>query len=403
MRVSRVLAMSWRSVWSHKGRSFLMMIGLVVGIATLSVILALGKGTKGEIERRVRVFGTDVVMVAAGGGKMFGPPDERVTSLTLEDARAIEEEIEGISVLAPTVVKLAQAISCRGYNTSAAIFGVTPEWEWAWDWHAWRGGFITEEDLDSHSRVCLLGQSVMRDLSLAPGSIGEVVRINQVDFEVKGILEKRGTAPHGADMDNRVIVPLTTAMRRLFNIDYLGQIRIRFQDPKAIERAVPRIQALLRERHGLGPGIPDDFRILTPTGAAQMARGVSGTITLLLSLISAISLVVSAMVVANVMLISVTERISEIGVRRALGARKGDIAWQFLLETLAITVAGGILGFVLGGVVALGISWFRNLPCIVSWEPAALSLAISVAIGVLSGLQPARKAAQLDPVEALRR
>jgi putative ABC transport system permease protein len=203
-------------------------------------------------------------------------------------------------------------------------------------------------------------------------------------------------------MDNRVIVPLTTAMRRLFNIDYLGQIRVQFKDREKIERSAQEIRVLLRERHGLLPGVPDDFRVFTPTAVARMAKGVSGTLGLLLSLIAAISLIVSGVVISNVMVISVMERVSEIGLRRALGARKADITLQFLVETLMITLAGGSVGFLLGVIVAKGVSWFHDLPSMITWEPAMLALLLSGIIGLSSGLHPARRAARLDPAEALR-
>lgn len=402
MRISRTIKLALRGLLANKVRTVLMMAGIVIGITTLTVIVSVSKGANAKVMKGIRNFGTNAVMVVAGGGKMIGPPDERVTTLSFDDAEAIRHEVKGISIIAPTAMKSEQTIVAGGQNTQAMVIGVTPEWEGAWEWSADTGEFISEEDNTSLAKICVLGQTTAKSLFGNSDPVGESVRIGSVTFKVKGVLVRKGTSPAGTDMDSRVIIPLSTAMRRLFNVTYLSQIRLYVGDVRDIERIAGEVTEILREKHHTAPPNTDDFRVVTPTAVAAMARKVAGTIGLFIGLVSLISLVVGGVVLANITLVSVSERKKEIGIRRAVGARKKDILLQFLIETVVLAIIGGAIGAVAGAFISKLLSLLTPLPAIISWEPFVVAFLVSAVVGVISGVQPARKAASLNPIEALR-
>jgi len=399
---SSVISISLSGLAKHKTRMVLMMLGVIIGIATLTVVVSLGKGMQKKVMKNIQSFGPNAVMVSAGGGKMFGPPDDRVTTLTLEDADAIRQAVAGVRSISPFTVNLEQTVIYGGRNTSSPVVGVTPEFADAWQWYAEQGEFISEEDNASLSRNCMLGQTVVRELFGEQNPIGETVRVNNTNLRVTGVLQKRGTSPHGMDMDRRVMVPLTTAMKRMYNINHVGMIRLYLDDPAGLEEATKAVTALLRERHHITPPQEDDFRVVNTMSMAMMAKKVSSTLSLSLGLLSLISLAVGGIVIANIMFIAVNERRREIGIRRAFGATTGDIKRQFLGEALIVTIGGGIIGTILGIVVSHGVGMIKKMPAVVSWEPFALAVVFSAVVGIAAGMQPARRAAAMDPVDAIR-
>lgn len=402
MSLTRSFQLSFRGLSKYKSRTFLMMLGIIVGIATLTVIVSIGKGMQKKVMKGIRSFGPNAVMVAAGGGKMFGPPDDKVTTLTLEDVAAIKESIKGIKYSAPFTMNLEQSIIYGNKNAAAPVTGVTPEWADAWQWYAEKGDFISDEDNSSLSRNCVLGQTVIRELFGDQDPIGETIRVNNTTFKIIGVLPRRGTSPMGMDMDRRVVIPLTTAMKKMYNVSHVGMIRLYIDDPSRLDEVSKSVTAILRERHRITPPQEDDFRVTNTMSTAHMAGGISKTLGTLLGLLSLISLGVGGIVIANIMFISVNERKKEIGIRRAFGATAKDIMRQFLGEALLVTISGGIVGTLLGIVIALGLSSAKKMPAVLSWEPFAMALFCSMLAGVIAGIQPARKAAQLDPVEAIR-
>ncbi|MHB8882156.1 MAG: ABC transporter permease [Thermodesulfovibrionales bacterium] len=402
MPISRVMKLSLKGLSKYKTRTFLMMLGIIVGIATLTVIVSISKGMQKKVMKGIQSFGPNAVMVSAGGGKMFGPPDDAVTTLTLDDAAAIREAIPGIRHMAPFTINLEQGVIYGNRNTTAPLVGVTPEFADAWQWYAEKGDFISDEDNASMSRNCMLGQTVIKELFGGQDPVGETIRVNNTNFRVIGTLTKRGTSPMGMDMDRRVMIPLTTAMKRMFNVTHVGMIRIYIDDASQLREVSKTVGTILKERHHIAPPQEDDFRVTNTMSMADMAKGVSKTLGTFLGLLSLISLVVGGIVIANIMFISVNERKKEIGIRRAFGATARDIMKQFLGEALLVTVSGGILGTLLGILLSFGISKVRNMPAIVSWEPFVLAIIFSTLVGVASGIQPAKRAARLDPVEAIR-
>lgn len=402
MTTGRMIGLSLKGLGKYKMRTFLMMLGIIIGIATLTVIIALAKGAQHKVMMGIQNFGANAVMVSAGGGKMFGPPDGTTTTLTLDDAEALKESIKGIKHIAPFTMNFSQSVVYGNKNTDMTVVGVTPEFADAWQWYAAKGDFISDEDTSGLTKNCVLGQTVVKELFGDQDPIGETVRVNNTNFKVIGVLTKRGASPHGMDMDNRVVVPLSTAMRRLFNTTALGMIRLSVDDPDRLEEVTTNVAAILRERHHITPPQEDDFRVTNSMAVAGTVKGVSKTLTTFLLFLATISLVVGGIVIANIMFISVNERKKEIGIRRAFGARAKDIRQQFLGEALIVTLCGGIGGTVLGIIISLTIAAVKKMPAMLSWEPFVLAIVFSTVVGVIAGIQPARKAAAMDPVDAIK-
>ena len=405
MRTKRILRNALKSLWKYKLRSFLMMIGIVIGIIALTMIVSVGFGAKGLVMERVKKFGLESLMVTAGGGvqmSQMGSSGQLTATLKLDDAEFLKHEISAIKDIAPFSRKGNSEIKYFEKATTALLTGVTPSWASVWNWDVTEGEFITDEDITSLNRVCLLGSTVQKELFGEKDPIGEQINIDNIQFEVKGILQSKGTSPGGGDMDNRIMIPLSTFMRRVANVDYLAAIKILLHDPKEMNTTVENINSILRERHNLSAGVPDDFTVTTPTEVTKMAEKISGTFNLFLALLAGISLITGGVVVANIMSISVNERKKEIGLRKAVGANSKDILRQFLFEALAVTLTGGVIGIILGGVGAKLLSVIMQMPISVSWESILIGVISSSIIGIIAGIQPAKKAAKLQPIEALK-
>ena len=402
MSTGRVIRIALKGLAKHKTRTFLMMLGVIIGIATLTVIVSMSKGAQHKVMKSIANFGPNAVMVSAGGGKMFGPPDDKITTLTIEDANAIRDTVKGLKNVAPFTMNLEQTIIYGNLNTMAPVVGVTPEFADAWQWYAEQGDFISEEDNSSMSKNCMLGKTVVKELFGDQNPIGETIRVNNTNFKIIGVLSARGSSPHGMDMDRRVMVPLTTAMKRLYNITYIGMIRMYIDDASRLDEISKSVTALLKERHHITPPQEDDFRVTNTEAMARTVKGVSKTLTTFLMLLAVVSLAVGGIVIANIMFISVNERKKEIGIRRAFGARAKDILNQFLTEALIVTVMGGILGTLLGVGITRAIAIIKKMPAMISWEPFALAILFSTVVGIAAGLQPARRAATMDPVKAIK-
>jgi putative ABC transport system permease protein len=401
MRLLRIAREGLTALGTSKLRTFFMMAGTIVGVAALTVVMAIGAGTERMVMKRVSVFGFRAIMVIAGGGSTLTPPQGDVVTLTLADAEAIRE-IAGIEIATPTAMKRGVAVKAGAVQTQTTVFAVEPDWHEAWEWYARSGEQTSAEDVTEMARVCLLGATPAHDLFGPVDALGQYVQIGNVRFLVKGVLESKGTSPMGTDMDNRAVIPLTTGMRRLFNQDHLAQIRIKVKDPNDLEAIGTKVRALLHERHHITPPQEDDFQVRTAADVAKLVRGISGTLSTLLTALAGLSLLVGGVVLMNILLISVSERVPEIGLRRTLGGRERDIFTQFLTESLAVTLLGMLVGSALGWGASAALSAFTELPVTLSWRPFALAVASSLAVGLFFGIQPARRAARLRPVEALR-
>lgn len=405
MKFLRISKVAIKILWVNKMRSFFMMLGIIIGIATLTIIVSLGEGSKQQVIERMKKMGADAsLMVRPGSGSQRGIPGGQagITSLTLEDANAIEDYIGNVKHIAPTTVKGSVPVKYGNQSSTPTVFGVTPIWRIVRTFDVERGEFISDEDIATVAKVCLVGQQVVQDLFETEDPIGKFILINNVNFQVKGVLEKKGASTGGGNLDNRILVPLSTSLRRLFNQAYLNQIVIQLSNVSGMYETAAEVKALLRERHHLAQDEPDDFSVRIPEEAVKTATAVSDTMTILLSLIAGISLIAGGVVLMNIMLISVTERKREIGIRKAVGARRRDILLQFLIESIAVTFTGGLIGFVVGYLGADVTTLIAQTPSAFSWKVFALAFGFSALVGIFFGVQPARKAAALDPIEALR-
>lgn len=392
----------WRGLALRKGRAALMMLGVAIGIVTLTLVVSVGRGAKAKVEGGIKNFGPDSMVITAGSPQFRGPGDERVTTLVLEDVAAIRESVPAVRVIAPMVVRLEQTIVSQGKNTNAAVIGATPDYEEAWDWPVSSGEALSEAHESGAARVAMLGQTVAKNLFGAEDPVGQSVRVGEQSFKIIGVLAQRGTSPMGMDMDNRVVVPLSTAMRRLFNVTALSMLRVRAKDLGSVDAASVQIAGLLRERHHVAAGATDDFAIRSATTFREMSAKMSGMLTTMLGIITLISLLAGAIVLANILLAAVAERRVEIGLVRALGASKKQVVQQFVVEGLVVTLFGGGIGVVIGTALAALLGRMKTIPAQVSWEPLVLAVVASVLVGLVASFLPARRASRIEPAIALR-
>jgi len=409
MRLSLIVKEAKRSLAASKTRTFLMMLGVIIGVAALTIIVAVGQGSKAQVTGRLsKVWGTNPIMVtASAGGKNAGPHmgmgvGVGSQTLTYEDMEAIRKEVPNVRAISPGLLKGDVQVKCRQQSATTQVFGVTPEFQEYRSWDVDSGEFISDEDVRGMARVVLLGQTVARELFGDADPIGETVRIENVAFKVKGVMVKKGASPEGGDLDDRVTIPIATFARRLYNVTYLSNIVVQLQDVSRMQETAAAITKLLRERHHIVPPKQDDFGVRTPEGMVKVFAGTTQTLTLFLGIVSATALLVGGLVIMNIMLVSVSERTREIGLRRAMGARRKDVLTQFLAEALVVSVSGGVIGVALGILGTLIVRVATKTPAVVSSQALGLSAFFSITIGVVFGVHPARRAAFLDPVEALR-
>ncbi|MGD8726307.1 MAG: ABC transporter permease [Gemmatimonadales bacterium] len=389
----------------HKLRTFFMMLGILVGISALTLIFAIGKGTQERVMANIeKVFDASSIMINAGGNRMMGGPqaDGLVTTLTIADLEAIAEEVPAIVAWDPMHIMPAREVKYRDRSANIRVLGHSPAAEEVWNRSVIEGRFFDAEDMEASARVALIGQSVVDELFADVNPLDQQIRISNIPFRVIGVLELVGPDPHGMNRDFEIYIPITTAMRRVLNVDYIFAGKFLVSDPALVEEAAARSAEILRQRHALTVGEPDDFSIMTPVEVKEMIQRALQVFNLFLPILAGLSLLVGGVVVANLMLISVSERTAEIGLRRAVGARATDIQVQFLLETVVITVAGGIVGLVvgIGGVRAM--AGMMNVPVAVPLIALVLGIAVPSVVGLVAGVVPARRAAALEPVEALR-
>lgn len=405
MKTRHMLTQAARALSRNRVRSFFMTVGIAVGITVLTVVLSAGMGAREQILDRVRVFGLENMMIRTGGATdqtRMGGTGDATANMSLEDAEAIRTEITSVREVAPFFQAGQLEIRWRDRSFTSRVFGVTPEWTDVWDWYVERGSFITHEDNESLARSAAIGPTVVRELFDGQNPLGETILVDGVPFEVTGVMLEKGTSAAGGDMDDRVFVPLRTYMRRVANVNYITGIRVQVRDLRYMEPAATDIAALLRDRHRLAPGTPDDFRITTPTEVTAMVEEMQGTFNLFLILVAGIALVVGGVVVANIMLISVSERRAEIGLRKAVGAKPRHIRAQFLAESVTVTLLGGAGGILLGIAGNFIVERLTGNPTLLTWQVLAIAILFSSAVGLVAGLYPARKAAAMPPADALR-
>ncbi len=386
----------------HKLRTGFMMVGSFIGVAALTLVVSVGQAAKQKMLTMARqVFGENSIMVTDGGTHMFGAPRNPGTRLKLDDAQAIADEVPGIENWEPQQ-GLTATVRRGEASESAQVLGETERYEQVWNRTASRGALFDASSVKSSARVAVIGQTVATELFKDEDPIGSDLQIGSVPFRVVGVLEKWGTDPHGMDRDNEIVVPISTLMRRLTNVDTITGAKFVVARTAKDDQMVKQIRELLRSRHSLAAAQPDDFSILTASEVREMMAAIERILLLYLPMVAAISLLAGGIVSASLMFASVSERGGEIGLRRAVGARAEDIRLQFLLETAATTVAGGAGGIVVGYLLAQMGATRLHLDGVAPWSAALLGIAASVLVGLAAGLLPARRAARMSPVDALR-
>jgi putative ABC transport system permease protein len=403
MMLFATLKIAVRALRRNLMRSLLTMLGILIGVGAVIAMVAIGNGAKAKVELQIAALGQNVVLVMSGnvnrGG--FGMGFGSAPSLTKQDYAAIRQEISGLAGISPEVRASAQ-VAAGNQNVATTVSGVGEDYIQIRSWSLSSGANFTENDVRSATKVALIGKTTAETLFGETDPVGQIIRIKNAPFTVIGLLASKGMSMMGSDQDDVVLVPYASAMVRLTGDTTFRSFIAQASLPEQLTNVQSQISGLLRQRHRIAAGKDDDFHVSTQEEITEMATSTSKVMTMLLGAVAGVSLLVGGIGIMNIMLVSVTERTREIGVRLAIGARKRDILRQFLIEAVTLSVAGGLAGIALGVVGAKLVSIKFGWTTLVSPESVLLAFAFSLAIGVFFGFYPARKAAQLNPIEALR-
>lgn len=409
MRITDTLKLSLSVLRANKIRSFLTSLGIIIGIASVIVIMSVGAGAQSLIINQLNSVGTNLVGILPGASDPNGPPASvlgiAVTTLKYEDAVSIGREIQNITAVSSYNSGMGK-INYQNKTVDANFYGVMSQYLVVENVEVMKGRFFTDEEEKNGVRVAVLGYQVWQDLFDNEDPIGKKIRIKKEIFEVIGAMAERGTAGF-QNQDDLVLIPVLTAQKILLGTNYVNFIRAKVNRQENIEQATEEIRLLLRDRHNLKTDQEDDFSVRNTQQAIEILTTVTNAVRFFLAAIAAISLVVGGVGVMNIMLAAVNQRIREIGLRKAVGARKSNILWQFILETIAITLAGGIIGIIIGGLLSAAVALVArylgyNWDLVVTPSSVLIGSGVAALIGLIFGIYPAQKAAKLDPIEALR-
>ena len=401
IRESAIMSVS--SIFSNKLRSFLTMLGIIVGVSAVITMIAIGQGASVQITQRIKQMGANLLMVRPGAAEHGGVRSSAGsrTSLTYEDAQAIASDAQFVDKVDANFSRNGQVVY-GNKNTNTSINGVTSNFPAVRNFPVERGVFITEDDNQFMRRVAVLGKTVVTNLFGNEDPIGQYIKINRNIFQVIGVMSTKGSAGGFRDEDDVIFIPLKTAQKRLFGVDYVSTINIEAKSQDVMDKATSEITDLLRDKHNIRQGQDDDFNIRSQAEILTTVQDTSKTFTILLASIAIISLLVGGIGIMNIMFVSVTERTREIGIRKAIGAQKWDILGQFLIESVIVSLSGGIIGVVLGILASKLTSQFAGWPTVITPVAVLLSFSFAVIVGLTFGFYPARKAALLNPIDALR-
>jgi putative ABC transport system permease protein len=403
MTTQTVFSMALKSIFKNKMRTALTMLGIVIGVGAVIVMVAIGNGAQAQIKSQISGLGTNLIVVTAGtvntGGASQGA--QSFNRLTVDDVDAIKREATLLSGVSPVIVTRTQIVGGTG-NWRAEVNGVSTDFFTIRDWATTSGDLFTEEDVRTKRTVVLLGATVAKNLFADGDPVGREIRLGKTPFTVAGVLASKGQTASGTDQDDVVVVPYTTAQTRLNGFSFLGQILASASSPTELAPAQEEIRVIMRAAHSIPGGGTDDFTVRDQTAIAKAATSTSSIMTSLLAAIASVSLLVGGIGIMNIMLVSVTERTREIGIRMAIGARGSDVMLQFLVESIVMCLLGGLLGLAagVGGATLVGrlTGWSVATPA----SAVFLAVGFSAAVGIFFGFYPARKAASLDPIQALR-
>ncbi len=403
MDLSAVVRVALRALARNKMRTALTMLGIIIGVGAVICTVAIGEGASNQVQEQLRNLGDNIVFVAAGSVNQHGVHlgSTATKTLKLADAKAVQQQIPMVGRVTPGVGYQAQVVY-GNQNWNTRLRGVTPEYLEIRRWAVTRGSPFSQREVDAAANVCLIGLTVVENLFGDEDPLGKTIRVQNLPFKVIGVLASKGQSPFGNDDDDTLIIPFTTVQKKIAGIDWLNFIMCSATSPEAIHSAQQQIGSLLRERHHLRPDEDDDFIIRSPTDLAAVQAQSGRIMTLLLASIASVSLLVGGIGIMNIMLVSVTERTREIGVRMAVGATERDVQMQFLSEALVLSLLGGTVGVLAGIVGSTAVSSMLQWPTRIPPESIVIAVLFSAGVGVFFGYYPASKAAHLDPIEALR-
>ena len=395
--------MALTSLYANKMRTLLTMLGIIIGVGAVIALVSVGMGVRSNVTSSIASLGSNMLIVSPGSSNRGGVRGAAGSMQTLkyDDAKAIQTKIKNIDYVSPTVSSSYQLVN-GNMNWNCSVQGVTPEFLAIRSLEIDYGSFISTNDLDKRNRVCVIGTTVAENLFENQNPVGQTIRIKNQPFKVIGLLKSKGQSSMGQDQDDMVYIPLTTAQERMLGITYVQSINLQVSDSGKMDQVQAEVEQLLRERHHITNGKDDDFPVRNLTSLMETVNQSASMLTLLLGSIAGISLLVGGIGIMNIMMVSVTERTREIGIRKALGATFMNIMMQFLIESMVIGIIGGIIGIGLGCAASKIISQFGNFTTVITALPIIVSFGFSVGIGLFFGISPSRKAAKLDPIEALR-
>lgn len=405
MNYSNLFKIAMRAIAANKLRSFLTMLGIIIGVASVIAMMAIGQGSKKSIQANIAEMGSNMIMIRPGQDKGPGGAQQDASdmqTLKLKDYEALKEQAKYLSAISPSVNSSGQFINGNN-NTPSTIYGISPDYMQIRQQKVKDGEMFTDEEVRSSAKVCVIGKTVADNLfTNGEDPVGKVIRFNKIPFRVVGVLESKGYNSFGMDQDDVVLAPYTTVMKRILSVTYLQGINASAVTEDMTDLAIEDITSILRENHKLKASDEDNFTIRSQQEMAEMMNSTSDTMTVLLLVVACISLVVGGIGIMNIMYVSVTERTKEIGLRMSVGARGIDILNQFLIESVLLSVTGGLIGVIVGIGAAVGINVFAHWPIQIQPWGVLLSFAVCSATGIFFGWYPAKKAASLDPIEAIR-
>ena len=405
MDLLNIIRVAFRALQRNKMRAALTMLGIIIGVSAVVAMVSIGQGAQATVQAQIDSIGTNLLFVTAGaqnvGGVRSGTGDTGTNTLTVDDLDAIKREVPSVSMVTPTVNARGQLVA-GNMNWNTSIQGVSEEYPEVRKWTVQTGSFFTEGDVRTAARVLVVGQTIADNLFAGTDPVGQTIRVQNLPFRVVGVMIRKGQDAQGRDQDDTAFTPYTTVQKKILGSPRLQIAYVSAVSPDATYTAQQQIGELLRQRHKLGPNEPDDFTVRNMSDIAQAANETNNTMTMLLACIAGVSLLVGGIGIMNIMLVSVTERTREIGIRMAIGARSSAVRSQFLIESVVLSLTGGLFGILLGVAVSIGIPRMLGWPTLISSMSIIGSVIFSVAVGVFFGYYPARKAASLDPIEALR-
>jgi putative ABC transport system permease protein len=403
MRIGPTFNVAFRALRRNKLRSVLTALGIIIGVGAVIAMVGIGNGAKTQVETQIASLGQNVILIFSGSTTSSGIRTGwgNAGTLKIEDAEAIRREVPSIIGVSEEVVTTTQ-VAAGNQNWFTRIFGESADYFDIRRWPLADGAPFTPQDIRSSNKVCVIGRTTATQIYGNEDPVGQILRIKEVPFTVTGVLTPKGLSPQGVDQDDIVVMPYTSAMKRVIGGTNLRNINVQIGDARQLEAAQQQIISLLRQRHNIRPGRDDDFTVRNQQEIAEAATETSRVLTVLLGAIAGVSLVVGGIGIMNIMLVSVTERTREIGVRMAVGARSSDILTQFLIEAVTLSSVGGVIGIVCGIGTSKLLSIYAHWPTLISISPIVIAFLFSAAVGVFFGFYPARKAAALDPIEALR-